>query len=326
MVVLSLSATATATATASAAATATATATASASGNAGWSAPAKVPGVHGLFAVSCPTSAFCMAVGRADAVAYRKGRWTAPTTLGTDSSVNGGLTTVSCTGPTFCMAGSGAGDTYVYDGTGWSPLGVVAATGIADISCAGPTFCGALDSNGSSYFYDGSTWSGAVPIRRATQALWLSCPVSGACVAVDAGADGAVRYQDGGWSGAGQLATSTPAGGSEPDEPSAISCAGTGFCAALDDFGEAFTWRGGRWSPPTRFDAQLLDGSDAVSCVSASFCMAVDDGGLSTAWNGASWSTGFRVDPGGNSLTDVSCATAHWCIAVDARGHALRYG
>jgi len=291
-----------------------------------WSAPTKVPGVKGLFAVSCPTARFCVAVGHDDAVSYAKGHWSAPIPLGTDGTINGGLTAVSCTSTEFCMAGSGAGDTFTFDGTSWSALGTLSPTGLSQISCATPTFCGALDINGASYFYNGSQWSSAVTIPAASQSQWISCPVHGTCVAVDGTATDVNRYDNGKWSALGTIAPSTPTGGSEPDEPSAISCAGTRFCAALDNFGEAFTWHGGRWSGPTRFDANLLDGVDAVSCASPTSCMLVDDDGIAAAWNGSSWSKGSQIDGAPGSLTDVSCATATSCMAVDARGRAIRYG
>jgi hypothetical protein len=103
------------------------------------------------------------------------------------------------------------------------------------------------------------------------------------------------------------------------------SCSGRRFCAALDNFGEAFTWvLGGGWSRPHRFDRSLVAGADAVSCPARTGCMAVDVGGFASRWNGTTWSPKQQIDSRGG-LLDVSCGTPRFCVAVEHRARALIY-
>jgi hypothetical protein len=288
-----------------------------------WSRPAKVTGVKRLLAVSCASRSFCMAVGGGQAVAYRSGKWRPPQTIDSHSGINDGLVTVSCVSATFCAAGDGVGNVFTYNGRSWSSPTSVATTGLSRLSCATTQFCGAVDIVGDAILYDGSSWSSPRRIPGASQPQLISCPVFGFCMATDVGSS-AYRLSAGQWVHAGTLRTSNPQGGSEPDIPSAVSCSGRHFCAALDDFGEAFTWNGSHWSRPHRFDANLLAGSDAVSCRTKTACMAVDGNGVAASWNGTMWSRKQSIDPGAGVM-DVSCAAARFCVAIDIRAHALIY-
>lgn len=260
-----------------------------------------------------------MAVGGRKAVAFRAGAWARPQTI---PAHRGGLITVSCVSTTFCAAGDGFGDVFVYNGTRWSSPRVT-TVGLSQLSCGASVFCGALGVNGDALLYNGSSWSQPERIAPATQGLVISCPVVGFCMAMDFA--GAHRLSRGSWRGAGSISPSNPQGGSEPNVASAVSCSGRHFCAALDNFGEAFTWAGGGWSRPHRFDGNLLDGSDAVSCRAKTACMAVDENGFATTWNGATWSRKRRIDSSENALIGVSCGAAGFCVAVDLRAHALIY-
>jgi len=309
-----------------AAGTATAgTATAGAAQPAGWSSPAKVPGTRLLLAVSCPSTTFCMAVGDGDAVAYGGGRWSSPKPIDRNRSENGGLVTVSCVSDRFCMAGDGSGDAVGFDGSSWSRPVLVSSAGLAQLSCATTRFCLALDTNGDAAVFDGSTWSAPRPIPGSSQPLFVACATSSFCMAIDGNAAGAYRFDGHRWQTAGQLDVSNPTGGSEPNVGSGVACPSARFCAALDDFGEAFVWSGSSWSGPHSFDPALLTASDAVSCASARFCQVVDERGLATAWNGRSWSPARRIDPTNDNLADVSCPSNGFCVAVDASGRALYY-
>lgn len=284
-----------------------------------WSHPSKVTGVKQLRAVSCASRSFCMAVGGRKAVAYRSGAWGRPQTV---DAHFGGLVTVSCVSASFCAAGDAFGDVFIYNGTRWSSP-TLTTVGLSGLSCGARTFCGALGINGEALFYDGSSWSHPERIAPATQGLVISCPVVGFCMAMDF--TGGYRLSGGSWVHAGSIGASNPQGGSEPNVASAVSCSGRRFCAALDDFGEAFTWAGGGWSRPHRFDGNLLDGSDAVSCRARTACMAVDENGFATRWDGTTWSQKQRIDSNQAALIDVSCGAARFCIAVDLRARALIY-
>ena len=304
---------------------ASACAAAPASMAARWSTPSKVPGVKLFRAVSCAGRSFCMAVGGGQAVAYASGSWGHPQTIDSHPDINNGLVTVSCVSASFCAAGDGAGNAFIYNGTSWSSPTLVTTAGLSQVSCGAKSFCGAVDVNGDALLYNGSSWSHPQPIPGSSQPMYISCPSIGFCLAMDAAGTGAYRLSAGSWKRAGSINTSQPQGGSEPDVASAVSCSSPHFCAALDDFGEAFTWPGGQWSRAHRFDTNLLAGSDAVSCSASTSCMAVDENGIATRWTGAAWSPKRRIDSAGAGLADVACGTPQFCVAVDVRGRALIY-
>ena len=285
---------------------------------ASWSAPLKIPGVHTLTAVSCPTTGFCMAVGGHQAISYANGQW------GTAQTPGSGLDAVSCVSSSFCLAG-GAHSAFVYNGTSWSTPAGVARANLTQISCATTTFCGAVDVQGMTWLFNGSSWSAPKTNVPVVTIFYISCPSSGFCMGDDNQATDTSRLQNGSWSTAGDLSVSTPQGGSEPNTGSGVSCASPSFCVALDDFGEAFTWTGGQWSPPAHFDPNLMDEEDAVSCPTANTCMVVDEIGIASRWDGHSWSSPHRIDGDEAGLADVSCASAQFCMAVDLRGRALVY-
>jgi hypothetical protein len=144
-------------------------------------------------------------------------------------------------------------------------------------------------------------------------------------MALDGAGVEAWRLVNGQWLDAGQLSASNPPGGSEPNVASAVSCSGPLFCAALDDWGEAFTWAHQRWSRRVTFDRNLMAAPDAVSCRSRNACMAIDENGLASAWNGRTWSRAQRIDRAGTPTTDVSCGTPRFCVAVDIQGRVVVY-
>jgi hypothetical protein len=266
-----------------------------------------------------------MAVGHGRAVAYVSGHWKASQKIDTNTTVNGGLQTVSCVSAKFCVAGDGHGDAFVYNGKRWSSPTATQVTSFGQISCTSKTFCGAVaNTNGAAVLFNGSTWTTPRSIPGSSQPFYISCRPTAFCMALDAAGVGAFRLVNSHWVSSGSLNVSNPPGGSEPNVGSAVSCAGAHFCAALDDFGEAFTWVNGKWSRPVKFDPQLLNSFDAVSCPSKNACVVVDQRGMTTRWNGRAWSTAQRIDSRA-SLVDVSCTSSRFCVAVDARGRALTY-
>jgi hypothetical protein len=290
-----------------------------------WSEAVRLPGVRSLAAVSCPSRGFCMAVGNGEAVAYKSGHWRTAKKIDSHGSQEGGLLTVSCVSASFCLAGDGDGYAFVYHGASWSRPRLVAPAGFAEISCSAASFCGALDTNGDALFFDRSRWSARRLIPNSSQPLSISCVSGRFCMALDGTSTSAWRLTGGHWLAAGSLGVSTPMGGSEPNTPSAVGCSGRKFCAALDDFGDAFTWAHGKWSRADRFDPNLEQGSGSVSCPANDACAAVDSNGLTTRWDGQTWSSAQQIDSQGGDLQAISCATAWFCAAVDGRGRVLTY-
>ncbi len=93
-----------------------------------------------------------------------------------------GITAIDCTGPTFCVTIDGEGNSFSYDGSGWS--GNLGAWGAANqISCVSPSFCVAAE--GGPSVWDGSTWSQPSDVDTQGQLNAVSCASTTFCVIVD---------------------------------------------------------------------------------------------------------------------------------------------
>jgi hypothetical protein len=104
---------------------------------------------------------------------------------------------------------------------------------------------------------------------------------------------------------------------------SSVSCGSAAFCVAVDDFGDAFTYKNGHWGASISIPGAAP--MPSVSCASTSFCVAVDVYGNSFITRaGRSW-TKVPVEDG--ALQAVSCVrgSAAYCVAVDASGNAFTY-
>jgi len=264
-----------------------------------------------LSAVSCASSAFCMAV-EGNAFAYNGSSWSPPwngcvnntSACGLGSSNGEIFLSVSCPSSSFCAAAGHNGGAATYDGGGWNGGayngygwtfdGQIDTTdgdySLHSVSCTSSSFCVAVDGNGSAYTYDGSAWSGPVRID--------------------------------------------PNGGGL----SSVSCVSSSFCVAVDGAGNALMYNGSSWS------SQSIDpngqGLTAVSCASTSFCMATDTAGHAVEYGPLPAGLGtsaltlvgrLRVTADG-VITRVSCTGSAPCVATETltttvratgRGHHL---
>ncbi len=160
------------------------------------------------------------------------------------------------------------------------------------------------------------SWSAPAALGQGGTPSAISCASESLCVVV--GGEDALATSDPtattpSWSTAG-----TDPGGSL----TAVSCAPSGPCAAVDDRGDTLVGSAGSWSPP-----QPIDGGTpltGVSCPSDSRCVAVDESGnvLSGDPSSGEWESPLSVDPG-HRLASVSCASQSLCVAVDDDGRAL---
>jgi hypothetical protein len=223
--------------------------------------------------VSCPSTTFCMAVPSANTTATAKA--TANGLLwGPAVAMPGAqrLQSLWCSSPTFCVTVDGEGDSFAYNGVGWS--GTSGAWGGASaLSCATSTFCVATEGGGIAH-WNGSSWSEPGSQDETGQLLSVSCPSPTFCVAGDS--DGSVVTWNGSSWSAPQL-VDHPAGASTDNMVTAVSCTGPTFCVATDSGGRALTFDGETWSKPVRVGTGA--GLNAVSCVSSSYCVAVDAAG-----------------------------------------------
>ena len=103
----------------------------------------------------------------------------------------------------------------------------------------------------------------------------------------------------------------------------ALSCAGASFCVAVDLVGNAATWNGNAWGPPTAIDPNG-EGLSGISCPSPTFCAAVDLAGNALTWNGQAWTAPVSIEPD-SSFTGVSCSSSSFCVAIDDNGNAVMW-
>lgn len=283
---------------------------------------ATLPGLpsNSLTAVSCPTSAVCLAVGNASSSAgvqstlvelWNGGAWHAQATPSITGSTSATLQAVWCASATSCVAvggasmSSGAENTLAetLSGTTWSvtasPDPVPGGTNELDgVTCTAVTWCEAVgqDRNlttgqGAAVVEDlrGTSWATQSPVAsgQISQFTGVSCPTTTSCVA-------------GGFS------------------------ATTATVTALAESGDGTSWDLTPVVSPTGVKSSDLND---VSCSSATACTAVgaahSDVGpplpLAERWNGKTWSIETAPSPSSafNSLFNaVSCPSATRCVAV----------
>jgi hypothetical protein len=112
--------------------------------------------------------------------------------------------------------------------------------------------------------------------------------------------------------------------------PTAISCASTALCVAVDGEGHALVATdpgaglGATW---TRVDIDEKHPLTGVSCPSTALCVAIDGEGRAVASRdpgaglGATWTQAVIDEK--HPLTGVSCPSTALCVAVDGEGRAL---
>ncbi len=265
-----------------------------------------------LLGMSCPTTAFCFAVGFG----------TYPTSAAPEKPVSA-----------------------KWDGTTWSvnvafhPPGA-ARTVFNGVSCDSATHCmavGQYSANSStldtalSETWSSGTWTkhpAAIPTgASATSFNAVLCSAANACTAVgsyvDSTSDVLPLVET--WNGSKWKLQSAPGSG----QLLALSCSGTAPCMAV---GCATGNAGCAGGPPL---VELFDGTSwtvgpapdgeylqGVSCTSATTCTAVGQAGgftYATAWDGTGWTDQATPNPSGSMSADlagVTCLSVTQCEAV----------
>ena len=270
-----------------------------------------------LAGVSCTGPAWCMATGFADnsstsytdtlAEQWDGTGWTVVSTPSIAGHTDDEFNSVSCTGPSNCMAVGYNTAT----GTGL----VVPSPGDSSPGAAHSGFLGSPDPIANAH----ALMHGANPhIAVSTHVLAEQ------------------------WNGASWTVTNTvdPAGITSP-ELFAVSCAGAGFCMATGydtpsssvlTFAEE--WSGGSWSPSALPDATTgsNDALLALSCMSPTSCTAVgttftspsNEVVLTASWNGSTWTLGTVPSPSYPEAAwfGVSCLGGASCVAVGGEANA----
>lgn len=293
-----------------------------------------------LDAITCPTSAWCMAgTAGGSVLVYSAGTWSAPTRV--FSRVDG-LDGLSCPTTTFCMAVSYIGGYSTFSSGKWSK--VVSSPAAWGVSCPTTSFCLAEEGGfGNIEAWDKGTWTLSFDTGDDSHGGMgqTSTPLS--CVAGTSKDSAYVDNSDyyttysGSWPAMKLIPASTGGAGSVScsEEPTggvyqnhALYPVGQGpTCTFIDSAGYAFTLRGSKWTSEGEIDQKAgTPGLVAVSCVYAR-CAAVDQsrnvlyqdlfsGGVS------GWSQPFALGVAGQP-TAISCSSLASCVVVTARGNAV---
>jgi hypothetical protein len=280
---------------------------------------------HPLFAVSCVSSKYCVAVGydeKADGgdggpiVETWNGHAWAVTAVKLPAGTTGGaLFAVSCKSQKSCSA---VGDYFLKNDN----TGVLAES------------------------WNGKTWAAAkppVPAGTTTAALsGVSCLTSADCVATGTytRSNGASAGLAESWNGRKwtDVSIKLPAG-SVGGDLDGVSCASSKSCIAVGSYGNAEdgtfalaeSWNGKTWtaSKPSTPAHALAGALQGVSCVSSTGCTAVGwyvqagggSLGLAESWNGRKWTQVPLPKSGGNGeLFALSCVSSKYCLAVGNGG------
>jgi hypothetical protein len=199
----------------------------------GWSAPVSVDYPNAVSAVSCPSKAFCMAVGNQPgnqgyAASWDGSAWSTPATVDPD----GILLSVSCASASFCEAADNLGYFLTWNGASWSaPVLVDSDTtpgpAVYSLSCPSASFCTATDDIGQALVFNGATWLQAGRIFPGTGQLstQVSCASATFCMAVSRNGY-AVSWDGSAWSA--PVNVVGPVYGF-----SSVSCPAKGTCVAV---------------------------------------------------------------------------------------------
>jgi len=239
-----------------------------------------LPAGDGLGDVSCPSPAFCMAVGPPIAERWNGTQWRRI------KAPRGGA--VSCFSATRCMAVGGE-SAQSWNGRRWRSLPVRARGQftLSDVSCPAANECiavGELLSNTSPPQAMAERWNGTrwrlqaatpMPLLQVSYLNRVDCAGRSRCMAV-------------GWAGP-----------------------GVGSLAER--------WNGRTWRAQTHPGPARYPGLRDVSCPRAAFCMAVG-AGHAERWNGRSWRPVKPAGRAAATLLSVSCARPSRCIATGQIG------
>ena len=297
-----------------------------------------------LNAVSCPTTALCVAVDGFGS-AFVSTNPAAADPAWAETSINGEtpLTAVSCLSASLCVAVDGSGRALVsHNPTATSPdwaSAFIDTQPLRSVSCSATTLCVAVSSFGKALTTTNPTaahptWKSAT-VNGIDVLQGISCVSTSMCVAVGFTVPGGFYHE---WS----AITTNPTAATPtwtvteidvapdpPAAPTAVSCTSTSFCLALDERGRALVTTNPTAATPA-WNITEIDGNVAhyaVSCVSTSLCVTAEGGNGKAAisTNPAAGSPTWKATQidGFSSLMAISCPTAAFCAAVDQAGNAL---
>jgi hypothetical protein len=206
---------------------------------------------------------------------------------------------------------------------------------LGSVSCRGPSFCMAVGSAGTgpstptAERWNGTTWAMTNPRPGTGTNNWfnfVSCRSASQCMAV--GQQGVLNGPRPPlvekWNGTKWAVQTVPAQVAT-GELSSISCVvASAYCLATGSQGNSISptalveqWSAGSWSVVTPPPVSGSAGVPSVSCVSATHCVAVvasPTADEAATWNGATWTlTPLPQVPAGD-LAAIDCTSATKCV------------
>jgi photosystem II stability/assembly factor-like uncharacterized protein len=238
----------------------------------GWTVQNPSPDSNPIFAITCPSTTECIAVGLDGILETTDagGHWTT-----TDTGGNL-MYAVTCVDIDHCLAVGSGGTAFSTSNasttaTWGGPLTITPGLILYGVSCPGTTFCVVVGQGGA--IYSGDPAVGLSPQTSGTtnDLFGISCPSSTMCVAV--GAAGQIRTNDGSstWTSQAYGATASFFG---------VSCPTTSVCTVAGQGGIVWstTLAPGFWSGGGTGTSASLSG---VSCHSTKWCyIAGTDGSV----------------------------------------------
>lgn len=272
--------------------------------------------------------------------------WSRPESV---DPLRGGLLSVSCISPTFCLAGDAHGRVLSYDGSTWSAQAKVGPTDsavgaincvresfcvagigkavstyrdgrwhtrhpgpdfVTGVDCVSTRFCVAVGYDGTFHRYDGTSWTGAHRFApKDARVRGVSCAAASRCFAV--GGDRVWRYDGSSWSS-----------GRRIDKPYynlvAVSCPSRSWCLAVDDIRGSFRFSEGVWHARKNMSGGRV--ITALDCAAVGRCTAGDDLGAVQSYAQGAWTAPRKVLVA--QISDLSCASRQSCVAVTYHGLA----
>lgn len=229
------------------------------------------------------------------------------------AGIHGGLSAVSCSSATDCLAIGATGVAVTWTGTRWSApdQAIAGAAGIDALSCPSAGFCAAAGDG--LWTGHGTRWQRDGPV---VDDGWraVSCPSATFCAAVTG--DGYVsEYNGSAWSAPVRIDSDVP-------ESVTVSCPSAARCVAMDGYGAVYEWNGATWTQSRGFDKYA-----SLACAPGGFCMVLDGSvGTSNVYTstGSSWSA-VGAAPTTSAAGHLSCVSASFCMFLDADGAADLY-
>lgn len=315
----------------------------------GWSVNQLYPSRPGAInGVSCPSTAFCVAVGTTSSISGTGyiatstdggTTWTseiAPSGVGSFSGVSCASTSdCVAVGTTVFDAGVGVVATTTDGGTTWTSQTVPSGVSqLNDVSCPSTSTCvavGDADVDGTTGFIattdnGGITWASQAVPDGVGGLNDVSCPSVSNCVAVGDSSVSATSFvitsADGGTTWTNRTAPNGAGGLQGVSCSSTLVCVAVGSRALSSDGFIATTSNGGStWTSET-VPSGVID-LVRVSCPSTSSCIAVGTGGsglassiVATTNGGATWTNQTAPAEVNSALFGVSCSTATACVIV----------